>query len=61
MLQKYDTANKEGKSGQGYKQSLLLHFILIHSVISGTFMLGAHFNHELHLKNKDFWRRAVKS
>lgn len=61
MLQKYDIANEEGKFGQGYKQNLLLHFILIHSVISGTILLGAHFNHKLHFKNKEFPRRAVKS
>lgn len=61
MLQKYDIANEEGKFAQGYKQNLLLHFILIHSVISGTILLGARFNHKLHLKNKEFQRRAVKS
>lgn len=56
MLKKYDTANREGKFGQGYKQNLLLHFILISWMISGTMLLGARFNQELHLKNKEFLR-----
>lgn len=54
MLEKYDTANKEGKFGQGYKQNLLLHFILIDCVISGRILLGVCFNHELCLKTRSF-------
>lgn len=58
MLEKYDTANKEGQFGQGYQQNLLLHFILMHWMVSGTVLLGACFNHELHLNNEEFQRRA---
>lgn len=54
MLEKYDTANKEGKFRQGYKQNHLLHFILVHWVISGTILWGAQFNHQLNLKTRNF-------